>query len=95
MPLSCHRAPRCYRWMNLCSKKFLLLIFINQRHLLLVFLLQLRFVRSNERANVGGQFQQLQPLFFVQGHGKPPMPIDRDRSLFAYLHALCRMKPPF
>jgi len=41
----------------------------------------LRFVRSNELANVGRHVQQLQPLFFVQGHGKAPHPVDRDGSL--------------
>src|SRR5216684_1501181 len=53
----------------------------------LLLRLQLRFVRSNERANVGRHVQQLQPLFFVQRHGKSSHPIDRDCSLFADLHA--------
>jgi hypothetical protein len=34
----------------------------------------LRFVRSNERANIVRHIQQLQPLFFVQVTGNRPMP---------------------
>jgi hypothetical protein len=53
----------------------------------LILRLQLRFVRGNERANVGRHVQQLQPLFFIQGHGKATHSVDRKGSLFAYLHA--------
>src|SRR5262249_30472466 len=48
--------------------------------------LQLRFVRSDERANIGRHVQQSQPLFLVQGHGKTSHPVDRDCSLFTDLH---------
>ena len=32
---------------------------------ILILCLQLRFVRGNERANIGRHIQQLQPLFFI------------------------------
>src|SRR6202163_2203329 len=57
--------------------------------------LQLRFVRGNERANVGRHIQQLQPLFFIQGHRKAPHAVDRDCSLFADLHADACGRPLF
>jgi hypothetical protein len=38
---------------------------LNRRYSFSLLRLQLRFVRRNERANVGRHVQQLQPLFFI------------------------------
>jgi tetratricopeptide (TPR) repeat protein len=44
--------------------------------IILILRFKLRFVRNNERANVGRHVQQLQPLFFIQGHRKAPHSVD-------------------
>src|SRR5262245_18654661 len=57
------------------------------RRFYLLFRLQLPFVRGNERTNVVRHVEQLEPLLFVQSHGKPSHPIDREGALFTHFHA--------
>ena len=47
------------------------------------------------KANIGRHVQQLQPLFFIQGHGEATHSVDRDGSLFAYLHMDAGERPLF
>jgi len=61
----------------------------------LILRFQLRFVRSDERPNLIRHVQQLQPLFFVQGHGKTSHALNRDCSLFAYFHTDTGRRPLF
>jgi len=52
----------------------------------LFLLLQPSLVLLDERPDVIGHVEQLQPLLLVQRHGEPTEAVDRDASLLANLH---------
>src|SRR5438046_9930328 len=57
--------------------------------------LQLPLVRHNERPDVIGHPQELEPLLLVKRHRKTPHPIDRERALLADFHGNARGSPLF
>src|SRR5262249_42854435 len=54
--------------------------------------LETRLVVPDERADVVGQVEELQPLLLVERHREAPEPVDREPSLLAHLegHAATR-----
>src|SRR5437764_373297 len=57
------------------------------RYVWSILRLQARFVLGNKRLNLIGHVQKFQPLLFIQRHWKASHSVNRDGTLFTYLHA--------